>query len=664
MASLLALCACDSEKSGGDNLDRKLASRVSSSYRDNALRLKAISEELNTHPIPYRGEPTGTGGFLAWWLSDPKKKIELVFEWDKERAIDSVALFPLRLYLSNGGYCTENAYWPETIEILATTDGKLVSLATLRDTQKSIRRSLPEFVEFDAIETSKLTIVCTDLTKETAFPQYSAGFSEIFIFSGQENIAPLAKIGGNRAREDKRTLATEYLIDEQTPLGLPELPSKRHADLGIFFPTIKRIPKKPYVCELTFPAPTPIDAVRLDPAIIHRPGQSFPVRFSIDLLDKNRHILKSNTTYADEPFVNPGLNPYIAHFDKTSVSAIRLNVYEATKPTPRSTPIIQLSEITPMLRGVPLKIEADFRRSTITPIRESQKFEDTGIQRFWTMESIHDGMTQSGVVISQRDWVSGLHARQKLLEENAALEDAQLRISHMSGLTAVWGATAFIIAVIIAAAAVIIRSRLRMHKEVQAIRERIASDLHDETGSNLAVIALHASQLRDNITEPAVYEKLNAIFRLSRESIFGLREVLHAATPAVGRPQNIANYMEELAVLILVGIPFEFDATTFTRQGEKLSPQLRKDLIMFYKEALNNCRRHAGCTLVKIRISTESNQLTIEVEDDGIGMSAEKLNKPQTLRTIKQRAARLGANLDLRSEESGGLYLCLKTRIQ
>jgi len=56
------------------------------------------------------------------------------------------------------------------------------------------------------------------------------------------------------------------------------------------------------------------------------------------------------------------------------------------------------------------------------------------------------------------------------------------------------------------------------------MREQIACDLHDETGSSLAAIALHASKLRKRSVEGEEITSLNAILRLSKESVFGLRE--------------------------------------------------------------------------------------------------------------------------------------------
>ncbi|BDS05914.1 hypothetical protein NT6N_09540 [Oceaniferula spumae] len=657
---IILTCLCHNALAAEDTWEHSTALRFSQDYRENDKRLKVISEELEHLPSPYQGAPTATGGYLSYWRDTSDSFVRLNFRWNKSQRIDAIALLPLRLYLGDKGRVTENAYWPRDIEIKAHIDGEIVSLARLTDTQRKIRGSLPEWVEFETITTNKIEIICTNLTKETSTPHYGAGFAEVFIFSDQANIAPRAIVNATRGREDKVIFSLPYLTNGQTPLGLPEIGPESPKGLGIYFPAGKTIPMQPYVCEITFDEDTLIDAVRLDPAIIHKAGQSFPIRFAIELLDHNGYTLQTSDTYKDVPFSNPGLNPTIAHFDETKVRGIRLTVYEADKPANRPNAIIQLSEITPMLHGTPILVPAGFHNSTTTPERESQKFEISDARLFWTLESVYDGMTQTGKVISHHEWIKGLALRQKLLEEQSSLEQMQSAIVAKTRATTLWGASLFTFGLITLAVGISIRSRKRALYEIQQMRERIASDLHDETGSSLAAISLHAGQLRSKSKSPDEHKNINAILRLSKESTFGLREVLHTTAPRVGRAQNITTYMRELAELILAGKRFTFDSSDFANKEGALTPQLRKDLILFYKEALSNCQKHAQCDEVKIILTYSRRLLVLKIEDNGVGMTPAQLARPRALRTLKQRADRLNGKLQIETTPDNGMKLKLR----
>jgi signal transduction histidine kinase len=654
---LLFLFLCHTAAAEADTWEQATAMRLSQQYRNNESRLIEITSELARLPIPYRGETTATGGFLPFWLDSPEHSVTLDFEWSEEVSVDAIALFPLRLYLPNHDSVTDNAYWPGQIEITSFRNGQWEPVALLKDTQKVIRRSLPELVQFETIQTKQIRIVCTDLGKETTTPHYAAGFAEIFIFAGAANIAPLAEVGTTKAREDKVIFSKDFLTDEKTPLGLPEIRTQSPKGLGIYFPTIQQIPKKPYVCEISFEKAVPVDAVRLDPAIIHKAGQGFPVRFSIELLGSNREVLEVSNEFRKLPLPNPGLNPYIARFPETTTNAVRLTIAEVPKRAEAFNAILQLAEITPMHQGVPVRVAATFEHSTKTEDRLSQRFEPTAERLFWTLPTVYDGMTQAGKLLSHREWIEGLSLRKGLLEERHILSEQQVHIANKVRVSTLWGVSLLTLCVIATTSFVTIRSKQRARREVRQMRARIASDLHDETGSSLAAIAMHATQLRAKSSDPKDHKSLNAILRLSKESVFGLREVLHTTAPSIGRAQNILTYMQELAELILGEIPHTIENSRFDSSKIALDPQLRKDLILFYKEALSNCQKHSQCGNVAISLANENGKLTVTIKDDGVGMTYDQLARPRALRTLKQRAARLNGELKIESRPGTGLHL-------
>lgn len=657
------LCTCYSSQAQEKTWEHSMALALSQPYRDNHARLNELPSEINRLPSPYLGEPTGSGGYLSSWLESPEGIVTLTLQWEREYTIDAIGLFPLRLYLGDEGGLIDNAYWPGSIDISARKGDRFVPIAQLNDTQSTIRKSLPEFVEFEAVSTGEIQIVCTRLAKRVGAPQYSAGFAEVLVFSENANIAPLSTVISSGSRQGYRVLATDFLVDEQTPLGLPELKAKTTTPigLGLLFPSTADQFKLPYVFEITFEEPVLMNAVRLDPVVLHKVGQSFPVRFSIELLNGENQVLQSEESYRNERFPNPGLNPYTVYFDRAMVHAIRLTVLEASKPTPKSAPSIRFSEMAPMLDGSPLLIPSRFNNSSPTPNQKSEITDSDGVPIFWTLESAYDGMTQSGKVITHRIWVEALSNLQKLLEEELVIKEQQAELLTFYRSATLWTVSIGVVLIISIAAFTTIRSRIRAWREIQSMREQIASDLHDEAGSSLASISLRASRLLEKSKSPDEKNDLNAIYRLSRECSFGLREVLHTTTPRIGRAQNIVTYMKELAELILVDIPYTFDTSQFTHDKSALSPSVRKDLILFYKEALTNCQTHAQCSHVNIALSNRDNDLTLKIEDNGIGITSETLERPRTLRTLKQRADRLKGKLQIQSEANSGLKLTLES---
>ncbi|WPJ95698.1 histidine kinase [Coraliomargarita algicola] len=636
-----------------------LAQQLLRSYRQNKARLQAIEAELATLPVTYGGEPTGSGGYLTSWQSSAFNRTRLMFKWQQPVEIDAVALLPLRLYLGDEAGLTENAYWPNDIEIRASVDGEFVSLAHLVDSQQDIRHSLPEFVTFEPIQTQLLEIRFTNLPKRMGNNQYAGGFSEIFVFSGKANIAPRARLTTNSSREGYRVFSRDYLTDEQTPLGLPEIGPRSSGGLGFTLVTRQRLHEPSQKLDLIYPEDQTIDAVRLDPAVIYKPGQAFPVRFTIELLDADENPLVSDNSYREIPLRNPGLNPYTAHFPATSSRIVRLNFIESSQPTELSRPWIQLSEMTPLYQGSPLPLIGRVFNPQKSQPRIARGLSDpSGIQLFWSDQSVYDGMTQSGKLLPHREWLEGLNRRQRLLEEQKHLSTAQVATLKEVRLLSQWITLALIVLLLSSALYYTIHHRLQVRREMRDTRERIASDLHDDVGSNLGTINIHTEYLMDQIKDPAHTARLKAIFKLAKESSFGLREVLHTTAPRIGRSQNLLPHLEELTKLSLFDVQYSLQLDPASNTALS-APLLRKDFLLFYKEALYNIQHHAACSQVQISLQQTPRTIELTISDNGVGMSQEKLAKKHTLRTLKLRAKGLKAELQIQSEVNQGTHIRL-----
>ncbi|MGJ8654632.1 MAG: sensor histidine kinase [Opitutaceae bacterium] len=640
--------------------EHALAMKLLDEYQQNQSRIEEIQNELNKLPTPYTGEPTGTGGYLSHWLPSSKNKITINFRWDKPVTIDAIALLPLRLFLADENGLTNNAYWPKEIKIHAINDNNAILLQTITQGKQRVGQSLPELASFEATTTQHLRVTLSELAKKAGGTQYAGGLSEICIFSGDDNVAPEAKVSAKNSREGYRVFSMQYLTDGHTPLGLPEVGPRTSGSLGLSIRTPKHIPNQPVNIQLDFEEVTTVDAVRLDPAVIYKPGQAFPIRFAVELLGSDGQVLQRDLTYQNSPLRNLGLNPYISHFPETAVSAIRIQIYEISKPTALSRPWIQISEITPILKGKHINSPATVstnnnpRKTGTTDI-----FDPTGRRLYWQNDFIYDGQTQAGRALPYKDWLAGLQQRKELLEEQLKLKAVQQDTVRKIHIQTLWGTFLLLSIVVITALTLVIRSKVKHRRALRMARERIASDLHDDVGSNLGTITLHTEFLKDQVDSPSMIEHLDAITQLTRESVYGLREVLHTSAPRIGRAQNILQYMEELSQLVLPNIELKMDLAPSANTALR-SPERRKGILLYYKEAITNIRSHANCQHVSVTMQKNGRILDLVIEDDGAGMTAEKLSQASTLRTLKLRAQQLDGELNIISKVDKGTRLELK----
>ena len=199
--------------------------------------------------------------------------------------------------------------------------------------------------------------------------------------------------------------------------------------------------------------------------------------------------------------------------------------------------------------------------------------------------------------------------------------------------------------------------RIRRLVELEQLRLRIASDLHDELGSELSGIAL-ASRLvgrHDHLTDKD-RSRLADVASAAARITAGLRDIVWYISPEQDTLQSLEQRMRSVAHTMLDGIAHEFHSGGI--RPVPLDMDRRRNLFLIYKELLHNVLRHANATRVEVTLDATQGNLRLEVADNGIGMS-ECGNDGAGLKNIRRRAAELGADLQIESEPAKGTRTCL-----
>jgi signal transduction histidine kinase len=208
-----------------------------------------------------------------------------------------------------------------------------------------------------------------------------------------------------------------------------------------------------------------------------------------------------------------------------------------------------------------------------------------------------------------------------------------------------------------AAARASYRFRMARIVELANVRTRIAVDLHDDIGSNLTKIAILSEVARRQT--PAADESsddpLSSIARISRESVASMSDIVWAVNPQRDRLLNLVRRMRQHAGEVLTGrgIDVSFRAPA-DDLDLKLGVDVRRDLYLIFKEAVNNVARHAACSRVDIDLRVEGSTLRLEVSDNGCGFNAHSPYDGEGLASMRRRAGRLGGSCDVRARNGTG----------
>ncbi len=193
-------------------------------------------------------------------------------------------------------------------------------------------------------------------------------------------------------------------------------------------------------------------------------------------------------------------------------------------------------------------------------------------------------------------------------------------------------------------------------RKLQQLRLDIARDLHDEVGSTISSINI-ISSMSDSLIKngKSTSELFGTIQSASRKAMEMMNEIIWSIKPENDKPEMFFNRMRIHASETLESAGIEWDFV-IDKQGQTIfiPLQIRKDLFLIFKEALNNILKHSQARLVVIRLEFTKFSLVLKIEDNGVGFDLKNPIKGNGLINMKARAQALGAEFALSSEISKG----------
>jgi two-component sensor histidine kinase len=206
------------------------------------------------------------------------------------------------------------------------------------------------------------------------------------------------------------------------------------------------------------------------------------------------------------------------------------------------------------------------------------------------------------------------------------------------------------------------RIRINQILRLQAIRNRIASDLHDDIGSTLNSISIYSEVVKNELGKPS--RSLEMIGESSRKVIDAMSDIVWTINPENDSFENIILRMQSLAYNLLRAKNIEF---TF-RCDESLNPlrlsmEIRKNFYLVFKEALNNIVKYSKAQNVAIILSKENNAIKLSIHDKGVGFDTSQPLNGNGINNMKRRAKEMKAEIKIGSQINEGTKIELSLKI-
>jgi signal transduction histidine kinase len=206
----------------------------------------------------------------------------------------------------------------------------------------------------------------------------------------------------------------------------------------------------------------------------------------------------------------------------------------------------------------------------------------------------------------------------------------------------------------------LIKSKQRLHElaghlqtSVEMERAAIAREIHDDVGGSLTALKFDLAWIARHAQDAAVRQRVQSALETVSNAIEASQRIMHNLRPAI---------LEQGLVAAVQWMSMRFERRTgivtsmrTSHEQIQLPPGVPLVAYRTAQEALTNVSKHANATKVDIELSVDSGVLTLEVSDNGQGLSPGDLAKARSfgIRGLHERAATVGGWVDLSSSARG-----------
>ncbi len=196
--------------------------------------------------------------------------------------------------------------------------------------------------------------------------------------------------------------------------------------------------------------------------------------------------------------------------------------------------------------------------------------------------------------------------------------------------------------------------------EVERLRTRIASDLHDEVGASLTKITTNAGIAVYEKSVEAIKPKLEKIETTAREVVSIMNDIIWSIDSRNDTIQDLLDRMRDFAFNLLgdKNIEIEFKLDEFD-QKKKISVDIRQNIFLIFKEAINNAAKYSETSQINVQLHNRLGMFEMKIVDNGKGLP-EKIHYGNGIRNMKMRAERIKASLEFLNENGLTIILTRK----
>ncbi|MDR4953501.1 histidine kinase [Chryseobacterium sp. ES2] len=199
----------------------------------------------------------------------------------------------------------------------------------------------------------------------------------------------------------------------------------------------------------------------------------------------------------------------------------------------------------------------------------------------------------------------------------------------------------------------LLQKELEKQKVLEQERERISHDMHDDLGAGISALKLQAEFLKQKAEDDDLQSDIDELLKTSEEMNISMREMLWSLNSGNDTLGSFIDY----AILYTGNFLKKTKIAVYSEceniiAETPISTEMRRNLFLCLKEAVNNVYKHSQANTVKLSFSQEDNNFSMKISDNGNGIP-DGQKEGNGLRNMKRRMNELSGECSIISENSG-----------
>jgi signal transduction histidine kinase len=205
-------------------------------------------------------------------------------------------------------------------------------------------------------------------------------------------------------------------------------------------------------------------------------------------------------------------------------------------------------------------------------------------------------------------------------------------------------------------------TQLAVIKAQQEERNRISADMHDDLGAGMTSIRLYSELAKGKLVNNPIPE-IEKISSSANELLGKMNAIIWSMSSSNDTLSNMIAYIRSYALEYFedTGINCRIDIPANLPNIQVIG-EIRRNVFLVVKEALNNILKHSKATEVNIKLVRDDNSLTLYIQDNGTGINMEKLRQfGNGLKNMKKRMADIDAEFTI--ENKNGTLITMHRKV-